>query len=211
LLNANDPTTPAAVAYNQYLQGLSSLKISGTGVFTFNAGTVDKLLAKLTTIDLSGMTSFASLNADGTQASTTNLSTSTVTLNLKVAESVLLGGAKDTITTASTVKAMDTISGFKLNATATSATTVDTNSSDKLILTGATAGAYVKFVSTATTFVGALTEAGAATATNLVFAFGGDTYVYSDTGTAGLDDNDVIVKIVGVQDLDLLIATNAIA
>jgi len=50
-----------------------------------------------------------------------------------------------------------------------------------------------------------LTAAGAETGANLVFHFGGDTYVYVDQGTAGLDDGDHLVKLVGIYDLDLLV------
>jgi hypothetical protein len=63
-------------------------------------------------------------------------------------------------------------------------------------------------LNTATTLAGSLTAAGENASPNLVFHFGGDTYVYVDNlvGTAGgLDDTDVVVKIVGTQDLDLLI------
>jgi hypothetical protein len=147
------------------------------------------------------------------------LSTSAVNLNTLVSETVILGGAKDTVTTVSTVANPDTITGFQLVAAApaTSPVTNDALRSDKLILTGIT-GAFAKFVPTATTFAGALTEAGAAAGTNLVFAFGGDTYVYVDSATAGaytavagLDDGDVLVKLTGLVDLDLLIATGSIA
>jgi hypothetical protein len=121
----------------------------------------------------------------------------------------MLGGAKDKVTTSSTVANPDTITGFTLTAAvpATSPATIDTARSDKLVV--GVAG-FAKFLPTATTFAGALTEAGAATGANLVFAFGGDTYVYIDNGTAGLNDTDGLVKLTGAIDLDLLIATGAI-
>ena len=45
---------------------------------------------------------------------------------------------------------------------------------------------------------------------NVVFHFGGDTYVYVDTGTDGLTDNDILVKLTGTLDLDQLITTGVI-
>ncbi len=212
----NTSAIPATAGEN--LEALSSLKVSGSGVFSITTGIATKVLAKLTTIDLSGMTAFSDiLDLVGTiNTAAPNVSTSTVILNTLVSETVILGGAKDTVTTVSTVANPDTITGFQLTAsvTATSPATIDPLRSDKLILTGVT-GAFFKFVPTATTFAGALTEAGALTGTssaNLVFAFGGDTYVYVDTTTAaGLDDADVLVKLTGAVDLDLLIATGSIA
>ena len=55
-----------------------------------------------------------------------------------------------------------------------------------------------------------LTEAGnSAVGANLVFHFGGDTYVYSDVG-AGLDDSDILVKLTGTLDLDQMTDTGVI-
>lgn len=209
----NTSATPATAGEN--LEALSTLKVSGSGVFSITTGSVAKTLAKLTTIDLSGMTSFADLDVLGaaaTGSTTPNKSTSAVTLNNAVSETVILGGAKDTVTTASTVANPDTITGFTLTAAvpATTPATIDATRSDKLVV--GVAG-FAKFVPTATTFAGALTEAGAAVGANLVFAFGGDTYVYVDNlvgGVGGLDDTDVLVKLTGAIDLDLLIATGAI-
>jgi hypothetical protein len=193
-----------ATTYNQHLNGLNSLKVSGSGVFTISTGTVAKTIAKLTTIDLSGMTAFADLDILGAQATTTNLSTSAVTLNDLVAETVVLGGGKDTITTGSTVGEIDTISGFQLTAQTTNALAADTARSDAIDITG---GAYTftKFIPTATTLAGALTEAGANATAALMFNFGADTYIYVDNGTAGLTDTDVVVKVIGTQDITLLI------
>jgi hypothetical protein len=38
-----------------------------------------------------------------------------------------------------------------------------------------------------------------------VFHFGGDTYVYQDFGANGLTDTDFLVRLTGLQNLDLLI------
>jgi hypothetical protein len=199
-----------ATTYNQHLNGLSSLKVSGSGVFSISTGTVAKTIAKLTTIDLSGMTAFADLDVLGAQATTTNLSTSAVTLNDLVAETVVLGGGKDTITTGSTVGEIDTISGFQLTAQTTNALAADTARSDAINVPGILT--FTKFLNTATTLAGALTAAGANDTANLIFHFGGDTYIYADratgggyTAVAGLDDGDFVVKVVGTQDIDLLI------
>jgi hypothetical protein len=193
----------------EHLDNLSSLKVNGAGVFTINTGTVAKTLAKLTTIDVSGMIATANLDKLGVQENTTNLSTSSIRLNVNVAETVSLGGARDTVVTGSTVAAMDTITGFQLTADASNALLADTTRSDVLNVGGL--GAFAKFTSTtATTFAGILTEAGnSAVGANLVFHFGGDTYVYSDVG-AGLDDTDILVKLTGTLDLDQMTTTGVI-
>jgi hypothetical protein len=52
----------------------------------------------------------------------------------------------------------------------------------------------------------ALKDAGdSSTGDSLVFAFGGDTYVYQDRGAAGLDAGDTVVRIVGTVQLDALV------
>ena len=204
-----------AAAINEHLEALSSVKVNGAGVFTINTGTVTAALAKLTSIDVSGMIATANLDATGVEADTTNASTTSITLNDLVKETVTLGGARDTIATDSTVAAMDTITGFQLTASTASALVADTTRSDVLNLTTATA--FLKFTSTsATTFAGMLTEAGAAATAgavamdNVVFHFGGDTYVYADNGADGLTDNDILVKLTGTLDLDQLITTGVI-
>ncbi len=191
-------------AINEHLEALSSIKVNGTGVFTINTGAVTKALAKLTAIDVSGMIAMADLDATGLQASTANRSTTSITLNTLVSETVTLGGAKDTINLDSTVANPDTIIGFTLTAQEANALAADTNRSDAINLTDA--AGYAKLVSTtATTLAGILTEAGDSATANLVFNFGGDTYIYGDDGAAGLDDADVLVKLVGTYDLDQLI------
>ncbi len=204
----------SATTYNQHLESLTTLKATGTGAFTVNTGSVSKLLAKLNTVDVSGMTSFSDLDVNGLQASTTNKSTSSITLNANVAETVILGGAKDTIVTTSTVAEMDTIQGFQLTAQTDNALLADTNRSDSLNVLSGTDYTFAKFVPTSTTLSAVLTEAGAQAGAALVFNFGGDTYVYVDLATgapsvAGLDDGDYLVKLVGTANLDLLIGAAA--
>jgi hypothetical protein len=201
---------------NEHLEALSSIEVNGSGVFKINTGTVAKDIANLTTIDVSGMVAFADLDATGVQASTANKSTTAITLNANVSETVILGGGDDKVITNSTVAAPDTITGFELTPTVASALVGDANRSDEIDVTGDQT--FVKFVSsTATTLAGILTEAGAAVdanddaTDNLVFQFGGDTYVYQDIdvagdGTAGLSDDDVLIKLTGTLDLDQLIS-----
>lgn len=209
--NAGTILKSNATTYSEHLNGLSSLKVNGSGVFTINTGTVDKLIAKLTTIDVSGMTAFADQDVNGLVVTPTytNRSTTTITLNTGVSETVVLGGARDTVVTSSTFANMDTITGFQLTAKAATPTEVDLTRSDVLNVVGT--GAFAKFTTTATTLVAALTAAGTSTAGDrLVFTFGGDTYIYVDQGAAGLDDADGLVKLTGVYDLDLLIQTDVL-
>jgi S-layer protein len=211
--NAGQIVKANAADQDGHLLNLSSLKVNGTGIFTIDtSGVAAKALAKLTTIDVSGMVAMADLLATGLVESTTNKSTTTLTLNTLVPETVILGGARDTVVTGSTVKATDTVTGFQLTGTVASALVADTARSDVLNLGGL--GAFAKFTSTtATTFAGMLTEAGAAAGANLVFHFGGDTYVYSDKlvgGLGGLDDTDILVKLTGTLDLDQMITAGVI-
>jgi hypothetical protein len=205
----------SATTYNQHLENLATLKATGTGSFTVNTGSVSKLLAKLTTVDVSGMTALSDLDVNGLQESTKNWSTSSITLNANVTETVILGGARDTIVTTSTVAEMDTIQGFQLTAQTGNALLADTNRSDSLNVLSGTDYTFAKFVpTTATTLSAALTEAGAQAGAALVFNFGGDTYVYVDLATGspsvlGLDDGDYLVKLVGTANLDLLIGAAA--
>jgi len=199
-----------------------------------NAGsTHTALTGKLTSIDLSGMTAFANQNAlgqeigagannSGTVGGFENLSTSSVTLNDAVAETVTLGGARDTVTTGSSLVSRDTVAGFQVTASA-NPLVVDTTRSDVLKIgvafTGSVAagGNAAKMVTTAGSLDAALLEAanlkaadGTTNVENVVFHFGGNTYVYVDTGTNGLSDNDKLVILSGTLNLDLLIQTGVI-
>ncbi len=220
----------ATVATNN-LQNMTSVKVSGAGSVVIDAGTLAALPttnvpenAKLTLIDLSGMTAFANQNSlgqeigagannSGTVGGFNNLSTSTVTLNGNIAETVILGGARDTVVTASKVAAMDTITGFQLSASATDPLVVDATRSDVLKIGSAFTG--VKMTTTASSLSAAVLEAAnlsvAGVAKNdVVFNFGGDTYVFQDVGNNGLDDNDVLVKLSGTLNLDLLLQSGVI-
>ena len=45
---------------------------------------------------------------------------------------------------------------------------------------------------------------------NIVFHFGGDTYVYQDVGANGLTDTDALVRMTGTLNLDLLLTSGVI-
>ena len=222
----------ASTANDLTLNALTSVKVTGAGSVTINAAadgetTNDAAPAgKLTSIDLSGMTAFAELNVNGDQVTTNtvsstsygykNLSTSSVTLNNAVAESLVLGGADDTVTTSSTYDKMDTITGFELVASTTTVTNANADKSDAIDVAGTIA--FSKMTVTATTLAGAFLDAAAvandASAKGTIFVFDGNTYLYVDgngvaTGSGGsangvLDASDVAIKLVGVYNEALL-------
>lgn len=221
-------TTDSALADG--LTGLNSIKVSGTGVAVIDnedgygvgadltPGTADDTAALLT-IDVSGMTAFVNLDADGEQVDGVgfgyeNLSTTTITTSAVLAETIKLGGALDTVVSVgSSVDSLDVISGFELTAVPTSATTLDAAKSDVLDIDGFVADVG-RITVTASTLEGALEQAGAflgtaaaVTANNntVVFNFGGNTYVYADTDTSGgLTDADYVIKMVGELNTALL-------
>ncbi|MDA9185681.1 hypothetical protein N9O60_02430, partial [Gammaproteobacteria bacterium] len=194
--------TVANTATTTGLNALESITITGAGTATVVAGTGDEKtglangsdqITALTTIDLSGMTALASRNYLGLEvtatgassyASTTygykNLSTSSVTLNGNVVETVTLGGAKDTVVTSSVIADMDTIIGFELAATATDADVVDTAKSDVIDIAtvGGAANTYVAMDDTFANLNSGLIAAAAETGAYQVFVAGGDTYIY---------------------------------
>ena len=175
------------------------------------------------------MTAFANQNTLGQEISSANavggfdnLSTSSVTLNANIAETVLLGGARDTVdATGSTVVVRDTVTGFALTASAANPLAVDTTRSDVLKIgtafsgNVATGGNAAKLVPTASSLDGALLEAAnlqvaGNAVNNVVFNFGGNTYVYIDGDNNGLSDTDKLVVLSGTLNLDLLIQTGVI-
>ena len=221
VLDNNDETA----AGTQTLLNLETVKVSGTGSVTIDARTdVAAAAVKLKSIDLSGMTEFVDRNnkgqevaADGTTVGGyNNKSTSLITLDVNVVETVILGGARDTIATGSTFAATDIITGFKLTASAADPLLVDTARSDELkIGVGFTVSNAAKMTTTATTLAGAVLEAanlvvGGSAKENVVFHFGGNTYAYVDTGANGLTDNDQLVQLSGTLNLDLLLQSGVI-
>ena len=213
----------ASVSTNN-LDDVTSITVTGTGTADINAGTLLAVDAKLATINVSGMTAFANQDILGQQTGGvfTNLSTTTITLNNNASETVLLGGAKDTVVTGSTIVAVDTITGFQVVASAADPLVADAARSDVLNLGASTSNAWTVSNSAKMTVAGsslsaALLQAaslkaadGTTNVENVLFHFGGDTYAYQDTGADGLTDNDVLVKMSGTLNLDLLLTSNTI-
>lgn len=192
-LTTSDAATAGATTN---LGNLTSLTLTGNG----NAVIVNGATGSLATVDATGLTGKA---AFGGAAVTTGLD---YTASSNVAETIKLGASHDIIrftASSSTYTSMDTIEGFSLVKTAAGA--LDAAASDDISVAGITT--FAKATSTASTFGLALTELGASTtADNVVFQYGGDTYIYSDVGANGLTDNDVVIKLTGAIDLDMLVA-----
>jgi len=208
---------------NDAMQGLTSITVRGSGKVIIDTSadandTNDLVAANLKLIDLSGMTDFENLNYKGESQSGTyaNLATSTVTLNSAVAETVLLGGADDTVDTNSSVDFYDTISNFSLVATAITTDAddvIDAATSDTLDIETAvdnTAGVN-KFVADDTAY-SSLNSALLAVATktvagtqNVLFHAEGNTYVFAGDLDGELDSDDLLVELTGVLNLDQLI------
>jgi hypothetical protein len=225
-------------AGDRTLGSLETITVSGAGVVTIDASTdlstaLDATAATLKTINLSGMTAFADLNALGQEIGVIgsdqnaagayrNKSTSSVTLDNHVVETVVLGGAKDTVATGSTYAKADTITGFQLVADAANPLVADASRSDVLNIGLASSTAWTvtnaaKMTVTGTSLEAALLQAASLTfagttnaVDNVLFHFGGDTYAYQDLGNAGLSDDDVLVKMSGTLNLDLLLTSSTI-
>lgn len=187
-------STAGSVGAFTNLGGLTSLTLTGTGSAVIVNG------SKLATVDASGLTGKAvfdgvtltdGLNFTGSDA---------------LAETVTLSGGRDAVTTAATYAKMDTITGLTLVATAAVTPTLDAAKSDDLTITGYTSGFVKSTTITGSTLDLALVNAAASTAgNNLVFQYDGNTYVYVDAGTPdALDNADVLVKLTGTINLDLL-------
>jgi len=186
---------------------LTSLTLSGTGAATvINAdGTA------LVNVDASALAGKFTVGDNAGKAADGLIYTSSNT----AVETIRLGAGVDQITLetgASTYGQMDTITG--LNLVVDAAGTGLAANSDSLTIAGVTGA--VKYTTTQTDFDLALKDAAAYTTNGqaqetVVFAFGGDTYVYHDGGTAGsVDASDVVVKLTGAVDQDaLVLALNA--
>ena len=200
--------TSSAETANQFtsMGNLTSIKLNGNGAAVINASGTG---SKLATIDASGMTGVAAYDA------TQKVGGLTYTANADVAETITLGGGKDIVTTSSAYTAMDTINGLTLVAGTPNGTTVtlDAAKSDDISVGGVTG--FVKTTVTGATLGLALSDAAANTAgNNLVFQYNGDTYAFVDNAVAtGTDLNtvgtfgngDIVVKLTGTVDLDLLV------
>jgi len=205
------------------LGNLASVIASGTGVVVINntdtrPGTGGTTVGtKLVSVDASGL-----VGTDLTPGATLGFATAglNMTFGLSV-EAVKLGSALDTLkfskadvglntVASSTVAKMDSITGFTLVAKADGS--LWTEKSDSFVTTGANAskitGTYVAKTgsSVSGTLDAALTAVGLMAADNVVFANGGNTYIYSDIGSNGSGEDDILIELIGLVDLDLLIA-----
>lgn len=200
----------AVVTNNAVLTNLESLTLSGNGA----ADVTNVNGTKLVNVDASALNSVdvAGKVAAGLTYTSTNA----------LAETIKLGAGTDVVTLGASTygavnaKTFDTVQGLNLvkdgavlAATSDKITVADADGQ----LTG-----FQKFTTTQTDLDLALKDAavfnvGGTAADKLVFALGGDTYVYSDTGTKGtVDSNDVLVKLTGTVDLDaLVLSLNAVA
>ncbi len=196
-------------------------------VTTVDGGDLDAL-ASLT---ISGNGTATVINVDGTALATVNASALNsvdiagdavtglvyTTTNTSKAETITLGGGLDTVKfgvalntdEGSTFAKMDTVTGLNLVEDTATANTVDTALSDDIAVFfgGVAVTTFAKATTTATTLDLALVDlAASTTADNVVFAFGGNTYIYVDDGVDDLvTDSDVLVKLTGTVDLDLLV------
>lgn len=196
------------------LGSLAAMTLTGNGSVTVdnsNGGTA----TKLATIDASAL--------GGTLAYGTNTGNITggltYTANSGVTESIKLGLGTDVVTdNTSTYAKMDTITGF--DAVQESATadksTVDTLNFAGLTLDGSSANGLLEKITVDatvyTTLALAFTHAAATSHTDakaVQFTYGGNTYLFNDTGSNGLLDNaDLAVKLVGAVDLTTAFATH---
>lgn len=194
--------TPATGSYTS-LGALSSLTLTGNG----SATVVNAASTKLVTVDASAL---ASVDADGEAAAGL-----TYTSSNAAAETIKLGAGIDTITLNASVyggigaaHAWDTVTG--LNLVLDEAGTGYAATSDVLTI-GAGGLTATKFTSTETdldlVLKAAAESANSGADKALVFAFGGNTYVFVDNGgsTGLLDATDTVVQLTGAIDQDDLI------
>jgi trimeric autotransporter adhesin len=158
-----------------------SLTLSGNGTASV-VNTDDTKMVVIDASSLSGGLTYSSANQD--------------------AETIRLGSGADHLTfstTTSTYASMDSVYGLALSLNA-NGTGLAAGSDTLMVLGVATT---VKLFTTTQTDVDlALKEAAASSrGDDLVFALGGDTYIYHDTGSNNLvDSSDILVKLVGVTD-----------
>ncbi|MDD4959400.1 MAG: DUF4214 domain-containing protein [Gallionella sp.] len=181
-------------------KALTSLTVSGNGT----ANVINAAGTSLVTVNASGLNS---VDVAGKAVAGLNYTTA----NTK-AETITVGGGLDTVSiTGSTYTTnyakIDTISGLNLVLNAAK-TAFDATKGDVLTITDDAVGAYKAFTTTQTDLDLALLDAAkSATGNNLVFQVNGNTYVYSDMGTADqVDVADVVVKLTGLVDLTVLAA-----
>ena len=194
--NVNASGTPVSdnIASVEYTADADSktFVVSGEG-----SAVVDNSAGKLTSVDASGLsnTLFNGNIGDGLD----------YTANDGVKETVSLSGGTDTVTTSSTFQFMDTINGFD----AVKETDNLKSTTDTIVFNGTTLDGSVvdqaeelTLSANATSLNLAFVEASASGAGVKFIQFGGNTYLFEDTGaTAGtLDDGDAALKVTGLVD-----------
>jgi trimeric autotransporter adhesin len=192
------------------LGNLTSVTLTGVGSATIDNSNNDDV-SKLVTVDASGLGGTWTLPSSNAGDPLGGLE---YTANIATAETIKLGVGQDVITVASTYAKTDTITGFKLVAQADGS--LDSDLSDSLViepesdsewiaitsgLTGTTLAANLRIVAAK---VGASDDA---KYDNAVFQWGGNTYIFSESETESttVDAADVLVKLTGLIDLDLLV------
>ena len=197
--SADDVLDKLSLSINTRLaqfSNLTALTLTGNG----KVDLINGASSQLTTINASGLSSFSLVG-------TPDYGLKVISEN-PLAETLTLGAGRDTLSLlASTVEAPDVVVGLNLvaadgwagspSATLSDAITVGMKGFAKTVIT--TSGLNFALIEAARLTVG----------DHLVFHHDGDTYVYADTGASKnvLDDDDLLVKLVGTLDLDLLVAS----
>ncbi|WP_312515928.1 DUF4214 domain-containing protein [Massilia sp.] len=201
LTTGNGTVGAAGTAFDE-LGALTTLTLTGNG----SAVIVNGATGVLANVDATAMTGKAAFGG------TTVTGGLDYTASANVVETIKLGGGKDVVTfsaTASTYEKTDTVTG--LNLVKTAAGVLDTAASDDISVAGITTFAKAATVTGSTlglvlTNLGAVAPAAGAAGDNVVFQFENNTYIYSDVGANGLDNADVVIKLTGLVDLDLLVS-----
>ena len=185
------------------LKAMTSLTLSGNGTaIVSNTAAVAEY--SLVTVDASALNSVDAKSVAVTGLQYTSYNTK--------AETIKLGAGLDTVTlNASTYGKVDTITGLNLVLNSAK-TALDLTKSDVLNISGfGDLTAAGKMTTTHTDLDLALKDAAgyqvSGTDVDVVaFQLGGDTYLFSDKGTAGsVDAADIVVKLTGTVDLDTLV------
>ncbi|MGI4718334.1 MAG: DUF4214 domain-containing protein [Janthinobacterium lividum] len=189
------------------LASLASLALTGTGGASVRNGGDTALV----NVDASGLSNALTVGDNAGDAVTGLVYQSSNAL----AETIKLSAGLDSVTlNASNYGAVDTVTGLNL-VLAEDGESIDAAASDMLFIRGIDSSSIVtKMTTTQTDLDLALKDASVLKYTNegsqfdadvVVFAMGGDTYVYSDKGTLNtVDAADVVVKLTGTIDLDAL-------
>ncbi|MGY8526634.1 DUF4214 domain-containing protein [Paracidovorax citrulli] len=209
--NVDKPTADTSAGFitatnATFLKDLTTLTLKGTGTAKVDNGDESALV----TIDASQLGGKVTV---GTHAGDALLGLTYWSDNTK-AETIKLGAGIDKVTLESSkvgalsAKTFDTVEGlnFVLNEDGDALELT----SDTLSISTVTSQ-LVKFETTQTDFDLALQDAANATEGFLAFAFGGDTYVYVDAGSNGYDAGDTLVKLVGVNVDDAIVAIAPVA